>query len=296
MSSSLTPRVESQLYCTNRRTRDIYVYLHVADEKSEENESHETYQNTKDSLDYISTCRETLSVRATIFQTSQTEPQTIEIFLDQIRRRNFVVKCIGKQPEIEIVAFSITSVEDLGVVIPPLVFRARRVTVEIPYPASNGAPFMPAFVLPTRKDSLHGHQGKGGGKIDGEIALQISDGDFVGVLDKVAPSEDSGGGRHIGSAEFNDDVECGEEVNDGAGGDEDPGPREVHGEAMSVDSEAEKVEEERVHEKGDEGRDEENAVPPVDEVAAWVEYLVPPLTVTVPEEGRRVGEWGEVEL
>lgn len=105
-------------------------------------------------------------------------------------------------------------------------------------------------------------EGECRGEINDEIALDIANGDEVGIT----PAEDGGVGSHVGGAEFDEDVEGGEEVDDAALDHKDSGEVVLHGEAVAARHEAEKVEEERVHEERDEADGEEDAVPFVDDL------------------------------
>lgn len=82
-------------------------------------------------------------------------------------------------------------------------------------------------------------EGKSGGEINGKIAFQIANSYHRWIRNQITSAKDPWVGRNISRAEFYDDVKGGEEIDDSTGGDEEPGPTVVHGEAIATGHETE---------------------------------------------------------
>lgn len=131
-------------------------------------------------------------------------------------------------------------------------------------------------------------QGESRGEINDEIALEIANGDEVGIRNQIAPAENRGVRGDVGGAEFDEDVEGGEEVDDAARDHQDSGQVVLHGQAVPARHEAEQVEEERIHEQRDQAYGEEDAVPFVHDFAARVQDLPPPFLLPLVDQGGRL--------
>lgn len=98
---------------------------------------------------------------------------------------------------------------------------------------------------------------------------------ILSILDEFSPTKDLRIGVYVSSAELHDHMEEIKEVEKTSYVGNENGSTGVCGHAGRA-ADVGEVEVKRVDKERDEGREEENVVPPVDNVAVWVEDLVPP--------------------
>lgn len=124
-----------------------------------------------------------------------------------------------------------------------------------------------------------------GGEINGEVGFEVADSDLPSVKDKLSLAEDPGSAGDVGGAEFHEDLENREQVDNDAEEDEGEAKRDVDVHTFVL-ADPREEEEEGVDEEADEGSDEEDVVPFEAEVAVGVENLLPPRLLAVVQERR----------
>ncbi|KAL2235272.1 UNVERIFIED_CONTAM: hypothetical protein Sindi_1259400 [Sesamum indicum] len=131
---------------------------------------------------------------------------------------------------------------------------------------------------------------KSGGEINREIPSQIATRNQFRIGNQITSTENPSVGGNIGGAKFHGYVEDGEEIDGGSGDDEEAAPAVVHVQAFPIVLETQQIEEEGVDEKRNEGGDEEDAVPSVNEFTAGVEDLAPPYLLAIADKRAGDGE------
>lgn len=109
-----------------------------------------------------------------------------------------------------------------------------------------------------------------GKQVDGEPCPYVATGNLLRVHNEIAAAKDPGLPRNERSTKLVEDVQCVEQVGDGAeDGDGDPEP-DVDRKAGGVGVDGGEEEVERVEEESNEAGDKEALVPNENYVAAWV--------------------------